>query len=368
MILKKVFKPASFLTIVLFFVFCEKEQEAPYQPMTIKSQIQQISEYGLSDGKIDITILGGESPFDFVWSNSETCEDLENLCPGIYSLVVTDAKSKMVSDTFKIIEPAPDSIKVQIEFQNPQSTGSSDGKIILNISGGYQPFSFLWSNGQNTQNLENIPAGKYVFSINDSRGQQYIDSVFLSDFVADIDGNKYTTVKLGEQTWMQQNLRVFHSPEGNKIEAFVYNNDSTLLESYGCLYTWNTIMNGSTEEGTQGICPCGWHVPSDEDFKKLEMFLGMSETEANATNIWRGQNIGTKLKTGGSSGYNAMLAGRRAPSGMFSLAGRMEYMWTSSEYGSNAWRRCLDLYTNDVGRWNTFSKEYGFSLRCVKND
>lgn len=190
----------------------------------------------------------------------------------------------------------------------------------------------------------------------------------MYDFLTDIDGNEYNIVKIGTQLWMQQNLRVTHAPDGNKIDAFIYENNQNLLENYGCLYTWHVAMNGSTEEGAQGICPEGWHIPSDNDFKILEMFLGMTEAESNLTNTWRGNNIRTALKTGGNSGYNAVLAGRRSTSGVYSLAGRMEYMWTSNEYGNNAWRRCLDRNTHTVGRWNTFSKNYGFSIRCIKND
>lgn len=368
MIFKKHLQTLFLLCLVFIMVFCEKEEQIPYEPMILQSTVHQISEFGLNDGRIDISITGGESPYNFEWSNKQHCEDLENLCPGIYSVLVTDARSEIVSDTFEITQPAPDSIKVLVNKQNPQSSGGADGAINLEISGGYLPFSFSWSNGQTNQNLINLPAGTYIFTLNDSRGQIYTDTVILHDFLLDIDGNKYATIKLGEQTWMQQNLRVFHSPSGEEIEAFIYENDSTLLETYGCLYTWHTVMNGSTEEGSRGICPEGWHVPSDADFKQLEMFLGMNETEANATNIWRGTDVGTKLKNGGTSGYNALLCGRRSPSGRYSLAGRMEYMWTSSEYGNNGWRRCLDLYANDVGRWNTFSKDYGFSLRCVKNN
>ena len=352
---------------VVILVFCEKIEKAVYEPMNLQSMVYPITEFGLNNGQIDITVSGGEKPYQFQWSNMKNSEDLEDLCPGIYWVIVSDATGQSISDTFEITQPAPDSIKVQINKQNPQLTGGSDGFVVLEITGGYLPFYISWSNGETSQNITNLFAGTYTFTINDSRGQVYTDSVTLSDFVFDIDGNKYTTIQLGEQTWMQQNLRVFRSPQGEKLKAFIYESDTSYLESFGCLYTWQTVMNGSTAEGRQGICPEGWHVPTDNEFKQLEMFLGMDETEANETNTWRGRNIGTKLKNGGTSGFNALLSGRRSPSGNYSLAGRMEYLWTSTEYENNAWRRCLDLYANDVGRWNTFSKEYGFSLRCIKN-
>ncbi|MCB0800100.1 MAG: hypothetical protein KDB91_06330, partial [Bacteroidales bacterium] len=85
------------------------------------------------------------------------------------------------------------------------------------------------------------------------------------------------------------------------------------------------------------------------------------------TNVWRGQGVGTSLGKGGSSGYEALYAGRRSSSGGYSLLNQYEYVWTSTEYGSNAWRRCLDVNQTTVGRWNTFPKSYGFSIRCIKD-
>ena len=75
----------------------------------------------------------------------------------------------------------------------------------------------------------------------------------------------------------------------------------------------------------------------------------------------------SKLKEGGDSGYNALLSGRRSSSGVYSLLYQFEYVWTSTEYGDNAWRRCISKEANDIGRWNTFPKSYAFSVRCVKN-
>ena len=357
-----------FVLFVLVLLFqCEQKIENIYEPMQLFSQVQQVTEFGLNDGIIDITITGGEEPINFLWSNSETSEDLNGLSPGVYILVVTDNRNEVITDTFEINQPAPDTISVIFNVNNPSETGVSDGSIQLEVNGGYPPFSYLWSNGEDSKDLVDITAGKYVLIINDSRGQYFTDSVSLVDYLTDFDGNKYATIKIGNQYWMQENLRVTHTSEGTLITSYIYEDDTARLQKYGRLYTWNDAMAGSVSENSQGICPVGWHIPSDEEFKELEMFLGMTEDEANIANEWRGTGVGTKLKAGGSSGYNAVLAGRRAPSGRYSLAERMEYIWTSTESGNEAWRRCLDKYANDVGRWNTFSKSYGFSVRCVKN-
>ena len=116
-----------------------------------------------------------------------------------------------------------------------------------------------------------------------------------------------------EQTWMQQNLRVTLAPDGSGIESNIYIIDGIPVneETYGRLYTWDVAMNGSTVENSQGICPDGWHIPSDEEWKELEIHLGMTRQEADMTNTWRGYGAGTKLAQGGESGYEALFAGRR---------------------------------------------------------
>ncbi len=190
-----------------------------------------------------------------------------------------------------------------------------------------------------------------------------------SDSVVDIDGNKYATINIGNQIWMKENLKVKHAPDGSPITSHAYNDDESNAEIYGRLYSWEVIMNGSAEEKEQGICPDGWHVPSDSEYKTLEMYYGMTQEEADMINGWRGSGAGTKFKLDDSTGYNAKLSGRRNSTGSYSLKDAYEYMWTSTEYGADyAWRRCLSSSSSEVGRWNTFPKTYGLSLRCIKDE
>ncbi len=187
--------------------------------------------------------------------------------------------------------------------------------------------------------------------------------------VTDADGNIYSIVKIGSQTWMKENLRVTCAPDKRPVTSFLFNDDPLNEQVHGRLYTWEAAMNGSTAEKAQGICPDGWHLPSDEEYKILEMSLGMTREEADLTNVWRGATVGTQLKTGGRSGFDAPLSGLRASSGGYYYMGLAAYLWSSSSYGSSyAWRRCLQLSYHTVGRYNTFPKNYGFSVRCVKND
>ena len=256
-------------------------------------------------------------------------------------------------------------IEIIFEVTDPSETGASDGSIITELTGGVPPFSFLWSNGAQSQNVEELPAGMYTLTVTDNRDQLAVDSLELIDVLIDVDGNTYSFKKIGEQVWMRQNLRVTHAPDSTDIVSFVYNNDTAYAAVYGRLYTWNVAMNGSTEEGAQGICPCGWHIPSDEEFKILEIYLGMSREQADMKN-WRGSPVGTRLKEGGDSGYDAKISGRFVY-GSYGFLHSSEYVWTSSEYNNDAWRRCLSSGDSRVGRYATFGKGAGFSIRCIRD-
>ncbi|MFQ5629021.1 MAG: fibrobacter succinogenes major paralogous domain-containing protein [bacterium] len=108
--------------------------------------------------------------------------------------------------------------------------------------------------------------------------------------VTDIDGNSYRAVKIGDQWWMAENLRVTRYRNGDAIPNITdnkawsqlttgalcnYDNDPEKAAIYGLLYTWYAVID------SRGIAPEGWHVPSDEEWKQLEISLGMSESEAN---------------------------------------------------------------------------------------
>ncbi len=133
-------------------------------------------------------------------------------------------------------------------------------------------------------------------------------------------------------------------------------------------------MQYSTTEGAQGICPTGWHVPTDTEWKTLEMALGMTQTEADAID-WRGADQGNQLKTAadcsggincGSSGFLALLAGIRVTDGSFLFRGTSPFFWSSTESGSSAWDRDLYLLEARVTRF-TLPNAFGVSVRCVKD-
>jgi len=134
----------------------------------------------------------------------------------------------------------------------------------------------------------------------------------------------------------------------------------------GGLYQWNQAMCGSTTPGVQGICPAGWHIATDAEWCTLENYVDSGDVSCTDTG-WRGTDCGTKLKPGGTSGFEGNLAGYRFTDGTFNLRGTYGYFWTSSQYSEAAsWNRDLGSDDATVGR-DSYDKAYGFSVRCLKD-
>ena len=213
------------------------------------------------------------------------------------------------------------------------------------------------------------------------------------DPVTDIDGNTYQTVAIGDQVWMQENLKVTKYVNGNEIPTgynnsewsdlnstqtgayTVYDDNESNADTYGYLYNFYAV------DDERGICPDGWHIPTDDEIKELEMYLGMSQEEADY-NSWRGTNEGSKLAGRadlwndndldnnpefGTSGFNFLPGGCRwASSGLYSNMGESGFFWSSTEFGDGAWYRYLMDINSEISRTHG-SERLGFSVRCVKD-
>jgi uncharacterized protein (TIGR02145 family)/prepilin-type N-terminal cleavage/methylation domain-containing protein len=196
------------------------------------------------------------------------------------------------------------------------------------------------------------------------------------------DGKQYSTVQIGNQCWMQQNLNVGTMTAGvnnqgvstTSIQKYCYSDLESNCTTYGGLYQWNQAMGSSTTAGAQGICPAGWHIPTDAEYKTLEMQQGMSQAQADSTD-WRGNTEGDQLKnTGqcqgrvpcGTSNFQEIPSGSRGTSGSFSVFGET-VVWSSLfQSDTQAWLRRLNLGIAMVYR-STGGKTAGFSVRCLKN-
>jgi len=216
----------------------------------------------------------------------------------------------------------------------------------------------------------------------------FTTSPFSSGTMTDFDGNVYQTIQIGSQWWMAENLKVTHYRNGETIPNITnngewgalstgawcsYDNDNNKISTFGCLYNWHVINDG------RQIAPSGWHIPTDEEWKQLEMTLGMTREQADATGN-RGNTEGGKLKEYGiahwdspnegatnESGFTALPAGYRYDFGSYSNLGVGTFFWTATEHsGTNAWDRLLDFGTPIIYRYDN-NKNFGFSIRCVKD-
>jgi uncharacterized protein (TIGR02145 family)/prepilin-type N-terminal cleavage/methylation domain-containing protein len=176
---------------------------------------------------------------------------------------------------------------------------------------------------------------------------------------------------IGNQVWAKANLNVGTRIAGTSsqtnnaiLEKYCYNDTELNCTNYGGLYQWDEMMQYVTSEGARGVCPTDSHIPSDNDWKILEMQLGMSQADADAYG-WRGSDQATQLKTGGSSGLNIPLAGYRYSDGSFSGMSTYSYLSSSTEvWGSSSWKRLLFSGGGGVNR-DTPGKGEAMSVRCV---
>jgi len=200
-------------------------------------------------------------------------------------------------------------------------------------------------------------------------------------------GKVYYTVLIGNQCWMQENLNIgtmilagVEMQDNNLIEKYCYDDDPENCNKYGALYQWNEVMQYTVQSGTQGICPDGWHIPTDDDWKVLEGTVdtkyGVGDSEWDKTGF-RGRDAGKNLKTisgwGGTTlgtdkyGFSAVPGGLLSTGGNYYSVDGATYIWSSTEEDdSHVWTRQLFGTTDGMGRVND-NKLGGVSVRCIKD-
>ena len=200
--------------------------------------------------------------------------------------------------------------------------------------------------------------------------------------VTDIDGNVYETIQIGNQLWMAENLKVTHYNNGDPItyiaseehwgsmdegQFAIYNDESINVNIYGNLYNWAVIGD------IRGVCPTGWHVPSDDEYTILTNFLGGESVaggkmKEEGLEHWDYYNDQITLEATNESGFTGLPSGHRnTNTGDYIYMGFYGYFWSSTENGSDlAWRRYLFHYSSGIAR-DTFGKPNGFSIRCLRD-
>jgi len=365
---------------------CKKEEEKVNQPPTCKiiapadgeiiskgDTVKISVDAGDKDGSISEVLLYIDGvkivsvtspPYNYDWNT-------ENENPGNLVLKATsvDNSGAKTSDEISVtIGNAP-----VADFTADNTTGGAPLTVNFIDQSTGNPSGWQWDFGDGETSTQQNPSHIYsdlgtytvTLTVTNTYGS---DTEIKNDFIdtpsgtfTDIrDDQTYSIITIGSQIWFTENLNF---PIGN---SWCYNDDPANCAIYGRLYDWQTAVNA---------CPEGWHLPDDDEWKTLEMYLGMTQEAANGTGF-RGTDEGKKLKStsgwdsNGSGtdivGFAAIPGGYRLNDfGDFHNLGFIGYWWTATEYNStDAWFRLLHSNNDAVSR-STNLKVNGFSVRCI---
>lgn len=194
--------------------------------------------------------------------------------------------------------------------------------------------------------------------------------------IMDVDGNVYKVVEMNSRCWTAENLRTSTYANGEPIPLIVdpdewislesgawafYDNDSTYVDPYGKMYNWYAV------DDSRGLCPAGWRVPTDEEWKSLVLYLGDNaggKLKKEGQDYWQYPNQGATNETG----FSKLPTGYRTRLGSFLLNQAYGYVWSSTEdsaHPERAWRRGMMFNSEQVVRF-TSPKILGFSVRCIE--
>jgi uncharacterized protein (TIGR02145 family) len=206
--------------------------------------------------------------------------------------------------------------------------------------------------------------------------------------VVEYMGKVYNTIQVFGQCWLKENLDAGtmipvsqEMTNNGLLEKYCYNDHADSCTKYGGLYQWDEMMQYVNQEGARGICPAGWHVPTDEEWKVLEGAVDsqykIGDPMWDLTSEERGFDAGTNLRTtsgwyeGGNGtdlfGFSCLPGGNRHNLGFYSLIGEYGYFRTSTESGTFvAWRRNMAAGYSVIERYDG-NKMMGHSVRCIKD-
>lgn len=215
--------------------------------------------------------------------------------------------------------------------------------------------------------------------------------------VTDYDNNTYNTVQIGNQCWMKKNLRTTHYSDGTSIPlgsstsnttAYYYvDNNISNVSTYGYLYNWPAVMGNSSSSsanpsGVQGICPTGWHVPSDAEWIQLSDYVGSQmqyQCSANSAYITKALAstsgwaiimsnlcaVGLEPSSNNSTGFSALPAGCYG-SNLSSFGSDADFWSATQIYGNFVYYRQITYSGASLYR-NANDKSYGYSVRCLRD-
>ena len=400
----------AMLTVtVLVFQSCEKEEEKINQPPTceitaptnnqsfVKGETIAISvEANDNDGNItevrfaiDGVGKGSDSsyPFNYNWSTIDesigshtikaTCidNDGDSSSDEITIELTENGSGNTPPTALYSVSPTSGTTSTNFAFDASGSTDNEDPTSDLQVRwdfDGNGSWDTNWDTEKN-QNHQYSSENTYTakLEVKDTEGltNQYSKSITVSNsgetgtFTDPRDGQTYNTVDIGNQTWMAENLNYASA------NSWTYDDDPANGDVYGRLYPFDAALIA---------CPSGWSLPDDEEWKTMEMALGMSQSEADKIGF-RGTDEGGKMKsTSGwhnngngtnSSGFNGLPGGwssRSGGTGFYHL-GDSGFWWSSTDVsGTHAQSRYLIYQVSQVYR-TYYPHMYGLSIRCIKD-
>jgi len=362
--------------------------------------------------EIEFTDLSENAPQTWQWdfgdgagsTQANPVHTYENA--GIYtvSLIVSNANGSdelSKTDFIEAFNPNPP----DVDFIADVTHGPMPLQVNFTDLSTNDPNSWYWDFGDGNISFEQNPShtytavGTYTVSLEASNGVAS-GELFKSDYInvipsgsgepcpgiptVNYEGQVYNTVLIGDQCWLKENLNVGEKVSGDmadngQIEKWCYAGVDANCDKYGALYQWKEAMQYNFTEGSQGICPDGWHIPTSNEWKILE---GVADSQIDVGSaiwdetLWRGIDCGIHLKShtdweengigDNITGFTALPAGhhRTYSSGL----GTDTFIWTSTSAngGLTATYRRMDF--NQAGIYlYTENGNYGHSVRCLKD-
>lgn len=282
---------------------------------------------------------------------------------------------------------------------NHTSDGYGTGSFISNISG-LSAETTYYVRAYATNSLGTTYGSTVFFTSSPPPTPQDGQPCPNAATVTDYDGNVYNTVQIGNQCWMKENLRTTHYANGASIPLgnsssnttpyyYDYSSSATSLEQRGYLYNWPAVMHGTSSSstlpsGVEGVCPTGWHVPSDAEWSVMEAYVGSQNQyqcgynssyiakALAASSGWTYSSgyccVGNNQSFNNSTNFGGQPVGFYASNeGYCQMAGYVSNIWSATEASDgNAWSRTLNRNNANMLRLNN-TKGNGYSVRCLKN-
>ena len=344
------------------------------------------------------TVTGGITETDPTFTSSQAANidanDITNLGnlsgvnTGDQDLSTLATKTALGDSTAQVRSEIPDVSGFLTSYTetDPTFTGSQAANItatdITNLGN---------LSGVNTgdQDLSTLATKAYVDALLARIEALEESDVLNNGFIDSRDGNEYNWVQIGDQVWMAENLAYLPSvnmvADGSEDAAgsyyYVYGYDGTNVAdakatdnyaTYGVLYNWTAAMDGEASSttnpsGIQGVCPAGWHLPSDAEWTELTDYLGGTgaggKLKETGTTHWNSPNTGATNEIG----FTALPGGTRNYNGAFYDIGNYGNWWSATELNATyAWNRIMSYAFSDVYR-DYDGKEVGFSVRCLRD-